>query len=50
MRAVEALDRCATEWAAYKSQRSNALKKLINRPELPRGVYMYGGWGAGRAS
>ena len=40
MRAVEALDRCAAEWAAYKSQRSNALKKLINRPELPRGVYM----------
>lgn len=50
LRAVEALDRCATEWAAYKSQRSNALKKLINRPEPPRGVYMYGGWGAGRAS
>ncbi|MDR6535188.1 cell division protein ZapE [Variovorax soli] len=48
-RAVEALDRCANEWAAYKSQRSNALKKLINRPEIPRGVYMYGGVGRGKS-
>jgi cell division protein ZapE len=49
LRAVEALDRCASEWAAYKSQRSNALKKLINRPEIPRGVYMYGGVGRGKS-
>ncbi|MGQ2981100.1 MAG: AFG1/ZapE family ATPase, partial [Polaromonas sp.] len=47
LRAVEALDRCANEWAEYKAQRSNALKKFINRPELPRGVYMYGGVGRG---
>ncbi|MGJ7572465.1 cell division protein ZapE [Variovorax sp. RB2P76] len=49
MRAVEALDRCANEWAEYKAQRSNALKKFINRPELPRGVYMYGGVGRGKS-
>ena len=49
LRAVEALDRCAGEWAAYKSQRSNAFKKLINRPEVPRGVYMYGGVGRGKS-
>ena len=49
LRAVDALDRCATEWAAYKSQRSNALKKLINRPDVPRGVYMYGGVGRGKS-
>ena len=49
LRAVEALDRCASEWATYKSQRSNALKKLINRPEIPRGVYMYGGVGRGKS-
>ena len=47
--AVEALDRCATEWGEYKARRSNALKKLINRPELPRGVYMYGGVGRGKS-
>jgi cell division protein ZapE len=49
LRAVEALDRCASEWAAYKSQRSNAFKKLIHRPDVPRGVYMYGGVGRGKS-
>jgi len=49
LRAVEALERCAADWAHYKSRRSNALKKLINRPEIPRGVYMYGGVGRGKS-
>jgi cell division protein ZapE len=49
LRAVEALDRCAGEWADYKEQRSNAFKKLINRPDIPRGVYMYGGVGRGKS-
>lgn len=49
LRAVEALERCASDWAAYKAKRSNALKKLINRPEIPRGVYMFGGVGRGKS-
>ena len=49
LRAVDALERCATEWAAFKGQRSNALKKLINRPTVPRGVYMHGGVGRGKS-
>jgi cell division protein ZapE len=49
LRAVEALDRCAAEWAQFKEQRSNALKKLFNRPPVPRGVYMYGGVGRGKS-
>jgi cell division protein ZapE len=49
LRAVEALDRCAREWSAFKEQRSNAFKKLINRPAIPRGVYMYGGVGRGKS-
>lgn len=49
LRAVLALERCATEWAGYKEQRSNALKKLINRPNIPRGVYLYGGVGRGKS-
>jgi len=49
LRAIEALDRCASEWADFKAQRSNAFKKLINRPEIPRGVYMYGGVGRGKS-
>ncbi|TAL72701.1 MAG: cell division protein ZapE [Burkholderiaceae bacterium] len=49
LRAVDALERCADEWAAYKEQRSNAFKKLINHPDIPRGVYMYGGVGRGKS-
>jgi cell division protein ZapE len=49
LRGVLALDRCAQEWSEYKEQRSNAIKKLINRPAIPRGVYMYGGVGRGKS-
>jgi cell division protein ZapE len=49
LRAVAALERCATEWAQYKEKRSNALKKLVNRPAIPRGVYMFGGVGRGKS-
>ena len=49
LRAVAALERCATAWAAYKEKRSNAFKKLINRPDIPRGVYLYGGVGRGKS-
>jgi cell division protein ZapE len=49
LRAVDALERCAREWAAYKEKRSNTLKKFINHPEIPRGVYMHGGVGRGKS-
>ncbi|WP_354449074.1 cell division protein ZapE [Ottowia thiooxydans] len=49
LRAVEALQRCADDWAVYKEKRSNRFKKLLNRPEVPRGVYMYGGVGRGKS-
>lgn len=49
LRAVDALERCAREWGAFKEQRSNLFKKLINRPEIPRGVYMHGGVGRGKS-
>ena len=49
LRAVEALDRCAHEWTIFKEKRSNALKKLVHRPDIPRGVYMYGGVGRGKS-
>jgi cell division protein ZapE len=49
LHAVEALDRCAREWAEFKEQRSNVFKKLINRPDIPKGVYMYGGVGRGKS-
>ena len=49
LRAVQALDTCAREWRHFKEQRSNAIKKLINRPPIPRGIYMHGGVGRGKS-
>ena len=49
LRAVETLGRCAREWAIFKEKRSNALKKLVHRPDIPRGVYLYGGVGRGKS-
>ena len=47
--AVEALERCALQWSEYKEKRSNAIKKLLNRPSVPRGVYLFGGVGRGKS-
>jgi cell division protein ZapE len=48
-RGVAALQRCEDEWAAYKARRGNAVTKLLVRPPIPRGVYMYGGVGRGKS-
>jgi cell division protein ZapE len=47
--AVAELERCESEWADYKARRSNAVTKLLVRPPIPRGVYMWGGVGRGKS-
>ena len=49
LRAVEVLETCAAQWTLFKQKRSSALKKLINRPLVPRGVYLHGGVGRGKS-
>ena len=49
LRAVAALERCESEWAEYKARRRNPLTKLLLRPPIPRGVYMWGGVGRGKS-
>jgi cell division protein ZapE len=49
LRAIAALERCEKEWMDYKARRRNALAKLLVRPPIPRGVYMYGGVGRGKS-
>ena len=49
LRAVDALERCEREWADYKALRRNAITKLLVRPPIPRGVYMFGGVGRGKS-
>jgi len=47
-RAVERLQRLYEEWSDYKYRRRNALLRMIVRPPLPRGVYLWGGVGRGK--
>ena len=49
LRAIDALERCESEWAAYKARRGNSVTKLLVRPPIPRGVYMHGGVGRGKS-
>ena len=47
--AVERLQRLYEEWTAYKARRNTALKRLLVKPPLPKGVYLWGGVGRGKS-
>lgn len=50
LHAAEVLQQCAQEWAQYKKPSGGGLlKKFFSRPEMPKGVYMYGGVGRGKS-
>ena len=48
-RAVERLQRLYEEWTAYKARRNTAFKRLLVRPSLPKGVYLWGAVGRGKS-
>lgn len=48
-RAVDRLQSTYNDWVEYKAKRANRLTRLITRPEVPRGIYMWGGVGRGKS-
>lgn len=48
-RAVDRLQQLYDEWIEYKRRRGNLLRRLVARPALPRGVYLWGGVGRGKS-
>jgi cell division protein ZapE len=47
--AVERLQQLYEEWSAYKARRNSALKRLLVKPPLPKGVYLWGPVGRGKS-
>ena len=47
--AVDRLQVFYDEWLNFKKARSSRLKKLLKRPAVPRGVYLWGGVGRGKS-
>lgn len=49
LQAVQALQRCADAWGQFQKQKSSFLQKIFSKPQMPKGIYLYGGVGRGKS-
>ncbi|MCG2583116.1 cell division protein ZapE [Massilia sp. TS11] len=49
LKAIARLQQAYDDWVAFKSKRASTFKRLLSRPEVPRGVYLWGGVGRGKS-
>ena len=47
--AVERLQQSFDSWVNFRAHRGTRFKRLVNRPDVPRGVYLWGGVGRGKS-
>ncbi|HUG56604.1 MAG TPA: AFG1/ZapE family ATPase, partial [Candidimonas sp.] len=49
LNAIERLQVYFDDWINFKKARSSSFKKIFRRPDVPRGVYLWGGVGRGKS-
>ncbi|WP_442592731.1 cell division protein ZapE [Parapusillimonas sp. JC17] len=49
LRAIDRLQAYFDDWIEFKKARASTFRKLFKRPDVPRGVYMWGGVGRGKS-
>jgi len=48
-KAVDRMQLFYDEFVEYKKARSSVIKKFLNRPAVPKGLYLWGGVGRGKS-
>ena len=47
--AAKRLQQCEDDWTEFKAKRSSKLARFFSKPQIPKGVYFWGGVGRGKS-